>query len=87
MSMNPVKQHSPIRLTPEMALAIIDRLDERDFDEVAEAIKERARQRAYATMVKIRHAARKGGLRRLDFEDALRSVRARKKTLRKAGRS
>jgi hypothetical protein len=69
----------PIKPTPDVALAIVDQLDEKGFSEVAEAIRARARERACDAWDRMRRSARRAGLRRADFEKALREVRLRKR--------
>lgn len=71
----------PILVKPtfETVITLVDNLDEREFSRVAEAIRERARQRACDAWDRMRVSARKGGLRKRDFEDAIKQVRARKR--------
>jgi len=69
----------PIRPSPAVALAIVDQLDEKDFSEVAVAVQDRARERACDALGRMRRAALRGGLRRKDFEQALREVKSRKR--------
>jgi hypothetical protein len=69
----------PVKPTPDMALAIIDQLDEKAFYKVAEGVRLMARRKAYDAMEEMRTAARRGGLKKSDFQQAMKEVRGRKK--------
>lgn len=69
---------------PELILQLVDQLDGSEFSDVAVAIKERARRRAYDALKEMRRSARKAGLRKKDFEEAIAEVRAEKRRARAA---
>ncbi|MBN2037250.1 MAG: hypothetical protein JW768_10955 [Chitinispirillaceae bacterium] len=61
------------------ALTIINNLPPNEFCEVAEEVQQLARRKSFEALERMRLAARRGGLRKKDFEIALRSVRASKR--------
>jgi len=63
----------------EVALKIINCLPPNEFCEVAEEIQQLARRRSFEALERMRLAAHQGGLRKRDFEGALRIVRAQKR--------
>jgi hypothetical protein len=76
----------PVKPTPDMALAIIDQLDEKDFYQVAQGIQDRARGKAFDALETMRKSAKEGGLTQDDFQQALKEARAQKKKRRPTGR-
>ena len=69
----------PVTTCKEVALKIINGLPPDEFCEVAEEIQQLARRRSFEALERMRLAAHRGGLRRRDFEGALRSIRAAKR--------
>ena len=69
----------PVATFKDVALQIINGLPSAEFCEVAEEVQLLARRRSFDALERMRLAARRGGLRRRDFEGALRSVRASKR--------
>jgi len=69
----------PVEASREVALAIIDQLPQREFSIVVEDIRLRSRDRALASLRRLRGAARRSGLKKRDFQQALEEVRAEKK--------
>ena len=69
---------------PELILQLVDQLDGKEFSTVATAIQQRARHRACDTFRQMRRAARRGGLRKKDFEKALAEVRTEQRKERAA---
>ena len=68
----------PVTASREVALAIIDQLPAREFSIVVEDIRARSRDRALASLRRLRGAVRKSGLKKRDFQQALKEVRAEK---------
>ena len=69
----------PVAAFKDVVLKIINGLPPNEFCEVAEEIQQLARRRSFDALERMRLAARRGGLRRRDFESSLRSVRASKR--------
>jgi hypothetical protein len=69
----------PVAAFKNVALQIINGLPPDEFCEVAEEIQLLGRRKSLEALERMRMAARRGGLRRRDFESALRSVRASKR--------
>jgi len=72
----------PAEACREMALTLIDNLPRDEFIKITDDIKMRARQRAFNALDQMRLAAKRGGLRRRDFDQALEKVRATKRNKR-----
>ena len=66
----------------EMALTLIDNLPRDEFIKITDDIKMRARRRAFSALEQMRLAAKRSGLKRRDFEQALKEVRAEKRKKR-----
>ena len=68
----------PVEASREVALAIIDQLPDSEFSKVVRDIRSRSRDRALGSLRRLRTAVRKSGLRKKDFDEALRETRADK---------
>ena len=69
----------PLSTCKDVALKIIDNLPPDEFCDVAEHIQIIARRRSFEALEQMRLSARRGGLRKRDFEQALKDVRAGKR--------
>jgi hypothetical protein len=67
-----------VETSREAAMAIIDQLPQSEFSKVVEDIRTRSRERALGSFRKMRAAVRKSGLRKKDFDEALKETRAEK---------
>jgi hypothetical protein len=68
----------PVEASREVAMAIIDQLPQDEFLKVVEDIKAKSRDRSLNSLRKLRGAVKKSGLRKKDFDEALKDVREQK---------
>lgn len=83
---NPTLQ-LPLSTCKDVALKIIDNLPPDEFCAVAERIQIIARQHSFDALEQMRLSARRGRLRKRDFDQAIKEVRGAKRKKRTARRS
>jgi hypothetical protein len=77
----------PLDTCKDVALKIISLLPAEEFCDIAEEIQLQARKRSFEALEQMRLSAQRGGLRKQDFTEALKVVRARKQKSKAARRS
>ena len=77
----------PPTMSREFAIAIIDQLPSNEFVKAADDMKRLSRERAFASLDRLRSAVRRSGLRKKDFDKALEEVRASKRKSASLSRS
>jgi hypothetical protein len=77
----------PVSTCKDVVLKIIDNLPPDEFCDIAEEVQSLARKRSFEALEQMRVNARRGGLRKQDFEEAIKEVRAQKRQKRNDRRS